>query len=108
MFQDFLSRLRMKKTNSLKMQMLRKKIPLSLKAQKFPLKKKKAVQANQRTSDNGGEKLKRCDSYHKGPVCLILKKFLQTDVKKEILKRGDICICITDSLYCTAETNTAS
>ena len=61
MFQDFLSRLGMKKTNSLKMQMLRKKIPLSLKAQKFPLKKKKAVQANQRTSDNGGEKLKRCD-----------------------------------------------
>ena len=57
MFQDFLSHLGVKKTNLLKMQMLRKKIPLSLKAQKFPLKKKKkAVQANQRTSDNGGEK----------------------------------------------------
>ena len=23
----------------------------------------------------------------------------------EIQKRGDICICIADSLYCTAETN---
>ena len=41
MFQDFLSYLGMKKTNLLNMQMLRKKIPLSLKAQKFPLKKKK-------------------------------------------------------------------
>ena len=25
---------------------------------------------------------------------------------KEIQKRGDICICIADSLFCTIETNT--
>ena len=25
---------------------------------------------------------------------------------KEIQKRGDICICVTGSLFCTAEANT--
>ena len=51
MFQDFLSYLGMKKTNLLKMQMLRKKIPLSLKAQKFPLKKKKKKSCTGKSKD---------------------------------------------------------
>ena len=31
---------------------------------------------------------------------------LMASIGKEPKKRVDICICVTDSLYCTAETNT--